>query len=516
MNTNQKIARASFILIAASILGHIVSLSKEMLVAYTFGLGPSMDAYYAAISIPTVINTVLVSTFGIVFIPIFIKYKTANPGEANRASSIIINYLFIFLVAVTALLYVSAPWLIKYAFHGFKEESLAFTVGIFRVVCFSIIFSGMIGIISGVLNSFEHFGWPALTQMFVTLSTIAFILFASKSLGVLTLAYGLVVGLILQFLFLLPITMKKGYCYYNDFNWRHPAVREMASSASVLLAAFVVGQLGVLIDRIMASYLAAGSISALGYADKLVQVPLLIFSSSIATAIFPYLSSQISENRISDLKHSVETSIKMSGFIFIPLTVMLAILSRPIIQFLFQRGAFNETATKITSIVFVCYSFQFFFYTVVLIFGRVAIAFGFIKEFLLISLSTVVSKLIFNYIFMNTITPGIAGIALATAVTFGANSVLYAVIMEKKGVDLDWKGIAGVLKSLFFASVLMGAAIYFSVRLYGNTVGHVSAVTNALKIALPALAGAAVFLLAAHKLKIRELGMAIKMLKIFK
>ncbi|MCD6413830.1 MAG: hypothetical protein J7L54_06775, partial [Elusimicrobia bacterium] len=106
--TNQKIARASAILIIASLLGHILSLGKEILVANYFGISKLMDAFYAAITVPNLTNNVFLSTFGAVFIPIFIKYKIKNREESNQVASITTNYFFLFFLLGAILIYIFA------------------------------------------------------------------------------------------------------------------------------------------------------------------------------------------------------------------------------------------------------------------------------------------------------------------------------------------------------------------------------------------------------------------------
>lgn len=436
MDTNLRIAKATSILIIASTSGHILSLGKEILVANYFGITKAMDAFYAATTVPNLINNVLLSTFGAVFIPIFIRYKLKDKKEANRISSVVTNYLFIFFIFASLFLYIFAPWIIRFGFHGLKPETISLAIKMLRVVCFTLIFSGLIGIMAGILNAFEHFAWPAFSQMFITISTILFILFFIKQLSIFTLIYGLLVGLILQFLFLIPITKGKGYYHYFDFSWKHPAIREMISLGFIFFIAIIASQFNIVVDRIMASYLAPGSIAALGYAGKLVQVPLIIFSSSIAIAVFPFFSSQVAENKIEEMKDSLTKSIRMSSFIFIPLTAILVIFAKPIIKLLFQRGLFDSHATNLTSIILICYSFQLFFYTAGMILGRVFLALQDMASLLKITIVGVIMNIVLNFLFIRIINPPAAGIALSTSGVYLITMFLLFGFLKRKMIYL--------------------------------------------------------------------------------
>ncbi|HUW22544.1 MAG TPA: murein biosynthesis integral membrane protein MurJ [bacterium] len=512
VSTNLKIAKAALILIVASTCGHILSLGKEILVANYFGITKVMDAFYAAITVPNLINSVLLSTFGAVFIPIFIRYKLKDKSEANHISSVITNYLFIFFIFASLFLYIFAPWIIRFGFHGLKPETINLAIKMLRIVCFTLILSGLIGIMAGILNAFEHFAWPAFSQMFVTITTILFILFFVKQLSIFTLIYGLLVGLILQFIFLIPITKGKGYHHYFDFNREHPAIKEMISLSFIFFIAMVASQLNIVVDRIMASYLAPGSIAALGYAGRLVQVPLVIFSSSIAIAVFPFFSSQIAENKIEEMKDSVAKSIRMSGFIFIPLTVILVILAKPIITLLFQRGLFDSHATNLTSIILICYSFQFFFYTVGMILARVFLAFQDMATLLKITIVGVIMNIVLNFLFIKIINPPAAGIALSTSVTyFTIMSLLF--IFLKKQMSLSTKYILEGITKIIIASITAGIGIFFIFNLLNQIIASVTIINQVIQIGVPIIISGCLFIGTIFLLKMEEVNKFLGLMK---
>ncbi|MFH1957673.1 MAG: murein biosynthesis integral membrane protein MurJ [bacterium] len=504
--TNQKIAGATGILIAASILGHILSLGKEILIANYFGITKVMDAFYAAVTVPNMINNVLLTTFGAVFIPVFIKCELKNRDEANRIASTVMNYLFIFFIFISLTLFGFAPWIIKYGFHGMSPESINLAAKLLRIISFTLILSGMIGIMTGILNAFKHFTWPAFSQMFVTVFTILFILLFVKEWGIFVLAYGLLAGLFVQFFFLLPVAGWKGYRYYFDFNFKHPAVKEMLPLALLLFTVTIGGQLNIVVDRIMASYLAQGSIAALGYAAKLVQVPLIIFSGSVAVAVLPFFSSQVAENKIEEMKDTIAASIRMSGFIFIPLTVMTVILAGPVIQILFQRGAFTPQATSLTSIILICYSFQFFFYAVTAVLTRVFFALQDMVTLLKIMAVGAAMNVILNFVFMKIIKPPVAGLALSTSAVLLVIVFLCILKINRKNILLDWKYVFKGLGRMCIASAIMGVAII--------TIFSISAEMNLIaRIILSASAGVLVFALMSYVIGIAELSKIFSQIK---
>lgn len=338
MSINTRIAKAYVVLIIASVMGHILSMGKEIIVANYFGITKMMDAFYTALVIPNQINAALMSPFLNIFLPIFIKYKMENKDEANLISSVLINYLFLFFSVATVIIFIFAPQIVKLCFSGLDPETYLLSVKILKIISVTIIFAGLVGLLSNLLNAYEHFVTPAYSQMFVTISVMVFILCFAKKWGIFVFAWGLLAGLFIQVLFLLPVTLRKGYRHYFSLQLKHPAIKKTLKLSLVYLLIATLAGLNPIINRAMASWLPSGSIAALAYADKLVQVPLIIFSGSIATAIYPFFSIQFAENKIEEMKDTIATSIKMTGFIFIPLAITMIILAKPTIQVLYQEA----------------------------------------------------------------------------------------------------------------------------------------------------------------------------------
>ncbi|MHB9156137.1 MAG: murein biosynthesis integral membrane protein MurJ, partial [Endomicrobiales bacterium] len=458
MSINRKIAKASFVLIAASALVNVLGLAKEMLVASRYGITQAMDAFYAASAIPNLLNNVILSTFVAVFIPVFVRYRLDNRGKAEGLASATVNYIFLFLSVLSGIVYVFAPDIIGLAFRGLSGETAAMAVSQLRILCFTVVFSGLSGALIGILNTYECFFFPAFSQALVSLTTIAFVLVFFKTQGIAALAYGSLFGLLLQFLFLVPLARSRGLRHGFGFSADQPAMKELLISMATFLVAIAAAQMNVVVDKVMASYLAPGSISALTYADKLVQVPLIIFSSSIAAAVFPFFSSQAAQNRLEEMKDSLAKSIRMSAFIFLPVNVLMILFARPLIQALFQRGAFDEQATQLTSLLLVCYSFQYLFYTAGLIMSRVFLALQDIATQAKIAVAGMAVNLLLNVVFMRLIDPPVAGIALSTSATYLVVMLLDFIFLKRKITQLHGLFILRGTATIAVSAAVMGVS----------------------------------------------------------
>ena len=469
MSTNLKIAKAYSILVVASIIGHSLSMIKEMLGASYFGVSKTMDAFYAALTVPNIITSVLLSPFSIIFIPIYIKYKLENKTEADRLVSIISNFTLTILIIASIITLAFADSVIKCSSPGLDQETALKAAKMLRIISVSIFFAGGVNIFTGILNAFEHFLWPAVSGMFVTLSTISFMLFFTKTWGIFVMGWGLLVGTIFQFLFLMPFTKKYGFKYYKTLDFSHPEIKKSLNLVLVFFIMAVLTGLNTAIGRFIASWLPGGSIAALAYADKLVQVPLIIFSGSITTAIYPFLSAQAAENKIEDMKDTVSTSIRMTGFIFIPLAFTMIILATPTIQLLFQRGAFDAAATDLTSKIYILYCFQLFYNYALVILLRLLLVFQDFKIILKTTIAGLSANVILNLIFIRLLNPPACGIALAAVLGNFMITVAYFIILKKRISNLHGMAILKSLLKISLFAVASGLAAFWVHKIMRGT-----------------------------------------------
>lgn len=460
MTTNRKIAKASLILITASIIGHILSIFKEMLVAKYFGLSRSIDAYYSALTIVNFVSNFLLSPFLVIFIPIFIKYRINDKDSANKTASSFANYLIIFTFAVSVIIYLFSYHILKLGFSGFDNETLILASNIMRILVLSIIFSVMVGIMSGLLNSFEHFSSPAFSQTYITISILAFMIIFFRKWHIYSIVWGYTLGLFLQSIFLIIVAKSKGYKHYFNFSVNHPAFKEIFDFSIIFFIFAIFSSTTSLINRMMASFLPAGSIAALSFADKLVQMPMLIFSGSISLAIFPFFAYQIAGKNIVELKDTLSSSIRMSGFIFIPLTVTMIIFAKPLIQILFERGSFTYQSTDLTSKILVYYSFQLLASYAMVIMMRLLYVLQDFFNLLKITIISIISMVLLNLCFMKLIDPPASGIALSTSLVVFISTALTFYYLKKKIVNMHGLQILKSLSRIALLSIISGILMF--------------------------------------------------------
>jgi putative peptidoglycan lipid II flippase len=209
----------------------------------------------------------------------------------------------------------------------------------------------------------------------------------------------------------------------------------------------------VFVDRIMGSYLNAGSVSYLGYAAKL-NLFIVLLSSSVSTVFFPYFSSSASKKDLDSLSSQIQTAIKATFFITIPSTFGLLILGEEVISVIFQRGAFDVTSTHRTYVALLCYCMIPIMTPVAHVVASAYYSLKDTKSPVIFNFMTFLINVSLNYILM--IRFGFSGIAIASSISQVLLMSCMYFYLPKRNIHIDNRLITVcVCKILFCASLMV-------------------------------------------------------------
>src|SRR5690606_24329380 len=213
----------------------------------------------------------------------------------------------------------------------------------------SIIFMGLGLMLSGILNTHKRFALPALAPALVNLVIILAVVLLGGRYGVEGLAVGTLAGFFCFWLVPLPgmgrISLRPGW----GWDFRHPQVRQVLRAIIPVTFATGVNQVNLAANRFFASGLAAGSITALDLANRVMNLPLGVFAAAVATAVFPALAEKAARDDGPGLAREFTAALRLVSLTMLPCTVGLAVLREPVVRLLFDRGAFQEKATAMTA-----------------------------------------------------------------------------------------------------------------------------------------------------------------------
>jgi len=336
--------------VASRVLGYV----RDQRITLLLGTSFAADAYVLAYRIPNLFRRLVAEgSMTASFIPVFTSYMREKSKEevwdfANR----LFWTLSLVVAVITILGMVFSPAVVQ-LFSG-ENVARAEAVDLNRIIFPYLFFIALAALAMGILNCFHVFGLPAATPVLLNVSTIAF------SVGIVwhyvgdpakSLAIGVLVGGVLQFLIQVPSLVRRGMKFTFGISFSHPAIRDVARLMLPRLFGIGIGQINLLIDTrfATAARMPPGSLAALYVADRVMELVLGGYAIAVATAILPMMSHQAAAKDYDSLKKTLSFSVRIVAFITIPAALGLMILREPIIRVLFQHGQFVAESTRLTA-----------------------------------------------------------------------------------------------------------------------------------------------------------------------
>ena len=260
------ISRSALVLGISYFLSALLALFRDRLLAGRFGAGPELDVYFAAFRIPDfVYNLLILGGFAAAFLPLFSEYFSRNKEEAWEATNHLLNAFLFFLVAISLVIFIFTPWLVRLLFPGFGPQEQALAIPLVRLLFLSPIIFGISNLLSGILHYFNRFLVFGLTPILYNLGIIFGILFLSPAFGIFGVGMGVVLGAFLHMAIQIPSARNCGFSYKPVFNLRHPALRRIFSLMMPRIFAVAAQQINLIVIVAIASTIAAGSIAIFNF-----------------------------------------------------------------------------------------------------------------------------------------------------------------------------------------------------------------------------------------------------------
>jgi len=484
-------------------ISRILGYARDSMVAHFFGAGIAADAFYAAFRISNLFRRLLgEGALSASFIPVFTKYQEHEGRESTQEFlSVIWTALAVILSILTILGIIFAPQITQLIAMGFEKtpERFALTVMLTRWMFPFLLFISLAALLTGVLNSFKSFFLPALAPACLSLAEIIYLLSGARWLPVesqiIGLAASVSVGGLVQFFIQLPALRAKGFHLGFKWNLKHAGLRRVGKLMVPATLGISVDQLNAFVDTICASFLVQGSITALYYSNRVMQLPLALFGIALAQVSLPAMSASVVRGEISEVKNTVNFSLRLTLFMIIPATVGLMLLGRPIVQVLFEHGEFSTQATTLTTQALFFFASGLFAFSAVKILASAFYAFQNTRAPVIVAGFCVAINIILNLLLMKPM--GVGGLALATATASWVNAAaLYVLLRQKLGGLGGFQIFITTLKALA-ASAVMGVFCRF-------TMSALDRVPLPLLLTIAIAGGAVIYLAGAKLLRMDE------------
>lgn len=316
------------------------------------------------------------------------------------------------------------------------------------------------------------------------------------------LAIGTVIGLIAQWLFMSYDIRKLDFQFKPQISLNHPGLRKMG----LLILPVIIGKgaadINILVDRMLASSLVEGSIAALNYSTRIYLLIDTILALSLAKALFPELSEMAIVNDMKGYVNSLKKSLIGLSIIVFPFSVGLIILREPIIRLVYERGAFDVTATALTAFALLFYTLGLPALSLRQVVLRAYYALQDTRTPMIIGLLTVVINIVLNLILIRYLDHG--GLALATSIATTTGFLLLIWHLRKKVGSIGGMSMIISGAKIMTASLIMGFVVYY-LQIYVGGLGILSGTISDIVLLLTCGSlGAVLYFIIIKLLKIEE------------
>ncbi|CRK85664.1 Probable peptidoglycan biosynthesis protein MurJ [Candidatus Providencia siddallii] len=350
MNLFRLFAKISFMTVTSRLFGFI----RDSIIAQVYGAGISADAFFIAFKIPNLLRRIFAEgAFSQAFIPILTEYKNQQGKEATRTFiAYIAGTLTIALAIVTMVGVICAPWIIHITAPGIIKNYNKFTltVDLLRIIFPYIFLISLSALVGAILNTWNRFIVPAFAPTLLNISIILFSIFVSQYFNppIISLAWSVVLGGFLQFIYQLPYLKKIGMLVLPRFLFMDSGVWRVIKMMWPVIIGVSVSQISLIINTIFASFLQSGSVSWMYYADRLIELPLGILGVTFGTVLLPLLTKSFIDGDQVKYQQLMDWCLRLCLMLTLPCVIGLIILSEALTVSLFQYGNFTAYDSLMT------------------------------------------------------------------------------------------------------------------------------------------------------------------------
>ena len=479
---NQAVKTVSFMMLI-TLFGKILGMVREQLLAANYGTDMQAAAFLLASRIPrTFFDVIFASAISASFIPVFVEYLQ----KKGRKEAFSLANRFITMISTVTLLMMllgmafAKPLTLLIA-PGYDVETVTLCVGLLRMLFPTMLFTAVAFSFVGILQSLEEFNVPAALSVVSNGVLILYYIFFNEKFGILGLTVAFLIGWAMQAVIQIPSLWKEGYHYRPDFHFKDEGLRKIGRLMLPVMVSTWIQPINFMVNTRFASQLSGGSavngelgVSALEYANNLYTIIVGVFVLAIANMVFPKFSRMTEDKKEFGL--AVRGTLKSMIFLLIPMTVGLMALAQPVVSLIYQRGAFDETATQLTAAALFFFALGMVGYGVQNILSRAFYANQDGKTPFYSGLVSIVINAVLCWLLLKPM--GIGGLALSAAVSSTAAAAVLLIPAVKQYPDILDKGFVLQIGRMLLAAAgmlvpVLGCKWLLLPRLGGRVIGQI-------------------------------------------
>jgi putative peptidoglycan lipid II flippase len=520
---SRSLAGIAGIVAVATLISKVFGLVRQQAIAAAFGVGPAVDAYSYAYVVPGFLLILLGGINGPFHSAIVSVLAKRDKSEAAPIVETITTLVGAILLLVTIVLIVFAGTFIDLVGPGLNQQVRAIAIVQLQIMAPMAVLAGLIGIGFGTLNAADMYWLPSVSPLFSSITLIGGLgilavqlgnqITAPKYviLGGMVLAWGTLSGAILQWLVQLAAQWQAGLgklCL--RFNWKLPGVSEVLKVMGPATLSSGMLQINLYTDLFFASSI-PGAAAAISYAGLLVQTPLGIISNVILVPLLPVFSRLAAPENWPELKVRIRQGLLLTAITMLPLGALMMTLAVPIVQVIYERGAFKSQASQLVASLLVAYGIGMFVYLARDVLVRVFYALGDGETPFRISIVNIFLNAFLDYILVKRFSA--PGLILATVGVNFTSTIALLWFLNRKLNGLPWREWSLPILGLTAGSFLAGLASWGVNWGFGQVWSSQVLLVQLVQLSISGLVGLGVFALFATRLNLPEVDIFVARLR---
>lgn len=512
---------------AITLLGKLMGLWRDRLLAIAYGTGMEANAFYTASRIPRVFfDAIFASAIAVCLIPVFtrleaepqkLKYpqsqknskkkskhkskktskKNISPQEkANLFGGNFISVMSVVTALLTLLGILFAPLMVTLFAGGYDSETQALAIHLTRIMFPTVFFTGLAFSFVGILQSRDEFFMPAFISCVSNAVIIAYFYFFDDSFGIYGLSTAYLIGWSAQALIQIPSLKKINFHFKPNFSFSTPEMKQVYTLMAPVMISTWVQPINLTINTRFASYLHnGGGVSIIEIATNLYFILAGVFILSITNVIFPKLAKLTQEGNENNFQETLRQTLHVALFFTLPMSVGLGVVAEPLISLLYGGGEFDDTAIQYTATALQWISLGMAGYAIQTLVSRAYFA----KEDGKTPLKAGILTILLNTLLCSLLVDshGITGLALASAISSTTYGILLLIALQKQEGNLLTQDFTKDIGKMILASLLLKIIAQ-------QTLSHTLPYGRIIALTTTALTGLIAYLLITYALKLPE------------
>jgi putative peptidoglycan lipid II flippase len=493
LDSHKSVLKSTFIVTILSLLGIFIGFISQLIIANYYGASIYRDLYFIAIAIPLFITSVINGSFGLIFLPKTIDL--IQKGVKEKLNEFITSsfiFIIVLILAIVLLFFLLKKSLILFFFSSYSIKEQLYISELLVILMPSVLFNVVSNLLGSLYQVKSVFFPPAFSLIFSSLINIIFLYFFNSIFGLKSLAYGYLLGTAFSTLFLFQSLTSFSF-RFKLFNFD---LLDVIKTSSSLFFGGLVFRSSNVVEKYLASSLATGSVSYLGYSGQILIVLSTLTSNGIGVTIYPVLSKFWSTGDYDNFLRSFNKSIRFILLMTIPLSFFFFFYGQIVISIIFERGKFTKDTTELVSRA-LKYSIPAFVFQgigtvlvkVYYISGktRISTIISFIETFIFVGLSIILSH---YYSFV--------GISISLSISTFISIVLSFFFVNKSIICLN-------INKLFIDTLKIFFLSFFSILCVQWIFTSLIMLDEMISLLFGLIVGVVIFLLGGYLIKVDEI-----------